>query len=375
MTQPYKYFAFISYNSHDIEWGKRLQRKLENYKMSATLCSERGWKRKPINPIFFAPTDIQPGELSHELQERLKDSRNLIVICSPHSARSKWVAREIEYFHKLGRASNIYFFIVDGQPHSGQLDTECFNPIIHKLELPEILGANIHEKVFRWSLLNKERAYVQLISKLLDVEFDTIWQRHKRQLVGKIIGWVIGFIMVLISIITVYTISQPLDVKIQLTEATCHNPQLPSIQATELVLELQDEVKKQTILSIDSPVLFPNIPRKYLNQPVHISASIKDYYPLDTTIVLTENSELKIHRDPSIYGNINFQIWNDNAKGVPGVRIKIQGQTTVSDAQGNVSLFIPLEQQQVKYAILSSRPLSSDSIILPCGDNDILIIK
>ena len=27
----YKYFAFISYNSKDIKWGKRLQRKLEEY--------------------------------------------------------------------------------------------------------------------------------------------------------------------------------------------------------------------------------------------------------------------------------------------------------------------------------------------------------
>lgn len=43
----YKYFAFISYNSKDTEWGKRLQRKLEHYKMPATLCLEHGWERKP----------------------------------------------------------------------------------------------------------------------------------------------------------------------------------------------------------------------------------------------------------------------------------------------------------------------------------------
>ena len=59
----YKYFAFISYNSKDIKWGKRLQRKLEEYKMPAALCSERGWERRPIKPIFFAATDIQPGGL------------------------------------------------------------------------------------------------------------------------------------------------------------------------------------------------------------------------------------------------------------------------------------------------------------------------
>ena len=266
MCQQFKYFAFISYNSNDIAWGKRLQRKLESYRMSATLCSERGWKRKPINPIFFAPTDIQPGGLTEELQERLKASRNLIVICSPHSAKSEWVGKEIEYFHQLGRTQDIHFFIVDGEPHSGNPDTECFNPIVQNLGLPEILGANIHEKIFRWAWLNQERAYVQLVSKLLNVEFDTIWQRHKRQLIGKIIAWSISLLFVVSLLIGVYTMNQPIDVKIQLKETTYHNPALPQIQPTELVLDLKDEVKKSTLLTLDSVVVFKNIPHKYLNK-------------------------------------------------------------------------------------------------------------
>ena len=34
--QQYKYFAFISYNSHDTSWGKRLQRKLRSMR---SLCA------------------------------------------------------------------------------------------------------------------------------------------------------------------------------------------------------------------------------------------------------------------------------------------------------------------------------------------------
>lgn len=85
----FRYFAFISYNSKDLAWGKRLHRKLEHYRMPATLCSERGWKRKPMDPVFFAPYEIQPGGLDEELKKRLRESKNLIVICSPNSAKSE----------------------------------------------------------------------------------------------------------------------------------------------------------------------------------------------------------------------------------------------------------------------------------------------
>lgn len=375
MYQPFKYFAFISYNSNDIAWGKRLQRKLESYKMSATLCSERGWKRKPINPIFFAPTDIQPGGLTEELQDRLKASRHLIVICSPHSAKSEWVGREIEYFHQLGRTQHIHFFIVEGEPHSDNPNTECFNPIVEKLGLPEMLGANIHEKIFRWSWLNKERAYVQLISKLLDVEFDTIWQRHKRQLFVKILAWSVSALLVLSMLLGVYTMSQPIDVAIQVNETTCHNPALPSVQPTEVVLDLKDEVKKSVLLALDSAVIFKNIPHKYLNEEVHITATIKDFVKLDTTLILSENMQLGIRRDANVYGNIKFQIWDKNARAIPDVKIQIQGCEAISDAEGYVSLFIPLEDQQIKYHVNSSVLLLKDTIYMPCGENDIIIIK
>lgn len=375
MYQPFKYFAFISYNSNDIAWGKRLQRKLESYKMSATLCSERGWKRKPINPIFFAPTDIQPGGLTEELQDRLKASRHLIVICSPHSAKSEWVGREIEYFHQLGRTQHIHFFIVEGVPHSDNPNTECFNPIVEKLGLPEMLGANIHEKIFRWSWLNKERAYVQLISKLLDVEFDTIWQRHKRQLFVKILAWSVSALLVLSMLLGVYTMSQPIDVAIQVNETTCHNPALPSVQPTEVVLDLKDEVKKSVLLALDSAVIFKNIPHKYLNEEVHITATIKDFVKLDTTLILSENMQLGIRRDANVYGNIKFQIWDKNARAIPDVKIQIQGCEAISDAEGYVSLFIPLEDQQIKYHVNSSVLLLKDTIYMPCGENDIIIIK
>lgn len=376
MKQDFKYFAFISYNSKDTKWGKRVQRKLEHYRMPATLCSEHGWERNPINPVFFAPTDIQPGGLTEELQERLTASRNIIVICSPNSAQSEWVGKEIEFFHLLGRTKQIHFFIVDGTPHSGNPDTECFNPIVEKLGLPEILGANIHEQIYRWPWLNKERAYVQLVSKLLGVEFDAIWQRHKRLLLQKIIAWAIGIIAMITALVSVWVTNQPVDVSIKLNEASVHNSQLPAMKDAVVTMTLDNEVKTDTLRSLDNAITFTNIPHKYLGKEVHVTVTCPDYLPCDTTLVLTKDAVLNIRRDPHVYGDVHFRLWNPETETtVPHVEIAMAGQTAISDEEGRVALFIPLEAQREAYSLSASVPLANDTIYLPCGPDDVILTK
>lgn len=375
ISTPYRYFAFISYNSKDTEWGKKVQRKLEKFRLPSTLCSERDLERRPIRPIFFAPTDIQPGPLSEELQERLKASRNLIVICSPNSAKSEWVGREIEFFHNIGRTKNIHFFIIDGIPNSSNPETECFNPIIKRLGLPEILGANIHEKTFKWSWLNKERAYAQLISKLLQVEFDTIWQRHKRLMLQKCAAWCTGIIFVLALLITVWSKGQPIDLAIRLNEISARNNNLPPLKDAVVTLSLDNETKSDTISSISSTGIFSNIPKKFLNEPVRITMKCRNFMDIDTTLPLAEIMTLDIQRDPRVYGNIIFDVWDDNGEGVENVALVIEGNRVVSDKNGHVELFIPLEQQHEKYHITATVPLSGDTIYMPCGEDNIISIR
>lgn len=375
MSDNFKYFAFISYSSHDIEWGKRLQKRLEHYRLPATLCSEHNLPRNPIKPVFFAPTDIQPGGLTEELQERLCSSRHLIVICSPHSAKSEWVGKEIEFFHRLGRTKDIHFFIVEGAPHSGDPETECFNPIIKKLGLPEILGANINEKIYRQPWLNRERACVQLISKLLGVEFDTIWQRHKRQLVTKIAAYTTATMLLVVSLFGVWLNSRPVDVKISLNEASKHNENLPPLKNAVVTMILDNEMKTDTIRTIYSTVVFTNIPHRFLKKQAQFTISCRDFLAVDTVLNLSKKVVLDISRNPKVYGDVHFFVWNPKKEEfVANAVIKIDGVEAVSNEEGYVSVFIPLESQKQEYQLNAAFQLSTPTIVMPCGESDIISI-
>ena len=383
MKSQFKYFAFISYSSRDTEWGKRVQRKLEHYRMPATLCSEHGWERTPIKPVFFAPTDIQPGGLTEELQERLKASRNLIVICSPNSARSEWVGKEIAFFHQLGRTKQIHFFIVDGIPHSGDKETECFNPIVETLGLPEILGANIHEQTQTYPFtkipcpwLNKERAYVQLVSKLLGVEFDAIWQRHKRLLVQKMMAWVVGIVAVLAALVSVWLTNQPVNVEVRLNEASVHNENLPPLRDAIVTMELDNETKTDTIRMLDGSTTFSNIPHRYINKDVRVKVTCRDFIDVDTTLTLTRNVSIDVNRNPAVYGDIRFRLWNpEKEEAVANAELYIAGRKVTSDSEGNISLYVPIEEQRTRYFIKSAVPLANDTVYLPCGPDDVILTK
>ena len=174
IENKYKYYAFISYKREDEDWAKWLQHKLEHYKLPSNL-NGRTDLPKEIRPVFKDTSELNPGNLPQQIHDALEQSKHLIVICSPRSAQSEWVNKEVETFMGMGKTDRIIPFIIDGKAFAKDPAEECFPAAIRNLPSEqEILGANIGE-------MGRDAAAVKVVAQMFGLKFDELWQRHERE--------------------------------------------------------------------------------------------------------------------------------------------------------------------------------------------------
>lgn len=174
MEQDKRYYAFISYKREDERWAKWLQHRLEHYKLPSNLNGRTDLPRE-IRPVFRDTAELNPGNLPQQIHDALAASRHLIVVCSPRSAASPWVNREIEAFIAMGKQDRIIPFIVDGRPMADDPGEECFPQAIRDLpKEQELLGANVNE-------MGRDAAAVKTVAQMFGVRFDTLWKRYERE--------------------------------------------------------------------------------------------------------------------------------------------------------------------------------------------------
>jgi WD40 repeat protein len=98
--------------------------------------SRSGTVPRRLFPIFRDRDELPlSSDLGSTLQDALRASRHLIVLCSPHSAASRWVNEEVRFFKELGRADRILAIIVSGEPNTADRsgvspELECFAPAL-----------------------------------------------------------------------------------------------------------------------------------------------------------------------------------------------------------------------------------------------------
>lgn len=192
MDSP-KYRAFLSYSHRDAKWGAWLHKSLESYrppKQIVGTVTARGTVPKRLAPIFRDREELASAtDLGTLLNEALRQSACQIVICSPSSARSKWVNEEILAFKRLGREDRIFCLIVDGEPYASNdpahADEECFPPALrYKLGPDGNLSTVRTEPIAADARPGKDgrsNAKLKLIAGLLGVGFDGLRQREQRR--------------------------------------------------------------------------------------------------------------------------------------------------------------------------------------------------
>ncbi len=374
MAETYKYFAFISFQSADAKEAVRLQHAIESYRLPSVLCKQAQLPRR-VRPLYCYLNDIHAGEeLMMELKQRMEQSRYLIVVCSPRSAKSTYVNSGIDYFVSLGRRDSIIPVIVDGLPYSGDDNTECFPEALRRhfpkhtnpLQDHSILGINIREEG-----LSRRKAYdramLMVVARMLQLDFDGLLLREKQRLRRRAIMSSLLSLLVFTALCLTWYLSQTVSVELRIDEGTPANEYLPPCREIIVQLHLSDEQKRDTLHALGESLTFRNIPPRYIGNEVRVTATAKDYLPCDTTLVLQRSQRLSLYRDANVYGHVHFRALGKRQK------LTIADSIVMPQENGQVDMYIPVAHQQVAYAVQWLNGI--DTIYMPCGEDDVILLE
>lgn len=165
-NKEYKYLAYISYSRQDEKWAKFIQSKLEHYNIPKSISAFT--ERTNLRPIFCGFNDLTAGLFANDIFSALNSSKYLIVICSPSSARSNWVGKEIQQFIVSGRFNSIIPVIVEGKPCSNSRE-ECLPPELLNLPIWQI----------NFQKCGNKAGITRIAARILDVNFDELWKKQQ----------------------------------------------------------------------------------------------------------------------------------------------------------------------------------------------------
>lgn len=371
----YKYFAFISFQNADAREAIRLQHAIERYRLPAVLCRDKSVPRR-VKPLFCYLSDMHSGEeLMQELKLRMEQSRYLIVVCSPNAAKSTYVNSGIDYFVSLGRRDSIIPVIVSGAPYSGDTATECFPEALRRhfpkstdpLDDHSILGINLREAGVS-QRRSYSRAMLMVVARMLQLDFDGLLLREQQRRRKRAVAVTLLVGALLCALGFTWRMAQPVPVEVNIEEVTPANDALPPVSDVICTLHMDNETKSDTLAELGQPLIFANVPKRFIDKPVRAELTARDCLPLDTTLVLRQQIRLPLRRDAGVYGRVHFRL-----RGVQTTEVLVAGRTVTPQEDGLVELHVPIEEQRTAYPV-EAKGLT-DTIYMPCGKDDIIWLQ
>lgn len=166
--ETYSYDAFISYRQeYDKKIAKILHRNIEYYHIPSKL--QKKYRKKKFR-VFLDKEELRTTyDLNVDILEALKNSKYLIVVCSPATRKAPWILKEIEAFKKYHGDSvkNIITVLSDGKS---------------KESIPDVLRENGYEPLAANYRIKQERSkeLSRIIATLIGCEYDDLIDRRKK---------------------------------------------------------------------------------------------------------------------------------------------------------------------------------------------------
>jgi WD40 repeat protein len=197
------FWVFISYSHADERSAGRLFRWLERYRVPKKLVGTASPGRDVVRPAHLRPIyrDREEFSAAHSLSEHilsaLRNSRTLVVICSPRSAASRWVNEEIAFFQSLGRGDRIFCLLVDGEPNSVDPALQCMPPALASPDAPAVDMLAADARPGRDPFRN---AALRLVAGIIDARFDDLRQRDQERRI-RVLGMITAASAALLAVV------------------------------------------------------------------------------------------------------------------------------------------------------------------------------
>lgn len=181
------YNAFISYRHGELDGlaAEKLHRMLENYRVPKKLARKIG--KDKIKRVFRDRDELPTSaDLSESIDEALRNSEFLILICSKRTKESMWVMREVERFTELHGQERIIALLIEGEPYEAFPEQICTRVAGGKRIAVEPLAADIRSGSNAKSIKLLKSEKLRIIAPVLGCAYDDLRQRHRDRKIKRI---------------------------------------------------------------------------------------------------------------------------------------------------------------------------------------------
>ena len=303
----YHFGAFISYrhNPKDRSVAKWLHTSLERYRLPKT--AGRLGVRDRVGRVFRDEEELAASaNLSREIDEALRQSRFLIVVCSPNTPSSRWINEEVVRFRELGRSDRILALLMEGEPEESfpsalqQIRSDAIGTIS---DPAEPLAADLRPKEGESARQTRDQAKLKLLATLLGCRFDDLRQREQERRTKRAIqiGALLATVLAVVAGLAIFSLllyfreqaAHQLALGRQLVaQAELTTSQRPELHQTSVLLAAEGlrRLDQQGVHSVESDQAFRTT-MDLLSQPI---SNVRITPPIHTLALTATGSAFAI---------------------------------------------------------------------------------